>query len=252
MKKKNNAKGKTAEGNRSFLCTGLSPVSKGMEKFKIIILTIAMGYKKAKLGFSIKTGDADFLINSMVIASILRENKSGFYSPKFEDLDLWDAQNIAFGKSISAVKLGGLGKAAAKNTIKIALKGTLDDMLAYINRLAKKKPLNSEAIVTGALLMKYGSRRMNKQDLGIKSGLADGEIKLTTIAEKIDGKYVRASYNWRFSVDNGKTWSEYVTSDGAKYTYTNMKSGVPTLFQKRSLTSKGGWSAWCAAVEFTL
>ena len=252
MKKKNSVKRNTASGNGSFHCTGLSPVDKEMEKFKLIILTIAMGYKKAKLGFTIKTADSEFWSNSVAIAAAIRLNKSGYYSKKFKDMYKWDALNIKFKKAVVSVKLGGLAKAEIKNTIKVELKGMLDDAVSYINKLARKNPFNSEAIVTGAKLLTCGTRRRIKQDLEARRGLLEGEVKLSTIAEKVNGRYVRTTYYWQYSMDGGNTWSESFLSDAAKYTFTDMPTGVKIFFRKKTLTSKGGHSAWCTPVDFTL
>ena len=250
MRMKNNVKGKPAKGIRWCNTCKLMQPDKKTGKNKFIVLTIAMGYHKAKLGFDIKTGDSDFYANSVAIAAAIRLNVSGYYSPMFEDIDLLDEQNEKFGKSIVDVKLGGLGKVGIKNSLKTILKGTLDDALGYINKLSRNNKEHSEAIATGAKFLIHGSRGRFKKYLEAKRGSIYGDVKVTTIAEKIDGKYVRTLYNWQNSIDGGKTWSEPVNSFGAKYTFKNMKDS-PTLFRKRSHTSKGGWSAWCPPVGIT-
>ncbi len=98
--------------------------------------------------------------------------------------------------------------------------------------------MNSEEIVTCANLLTHIKRRQAQQELEARRGI-ENEVKLKTIAEKINGKYVRTTYNWQFSNDGGKTWSmEYVTL-GAKVTFTEMPKNNPLLFRKRSFTAKG-------------
>jgi hypothetical protein len=200
---------------------------------------------KAKLGFNIQTPDGTFLLNSWAIATALRKNQGGFYSPLFDKLSQLDDENDAFDETIVKMHLGGLGRAGAKSAAKAAVKATLDSALGYINDLAKANREHAAAIITGALMQVIKAGTINKQDFTVKRGHATGEVILTSLAAIIDGRRVEASYRWRYSLDGGITWTELPSTVVAKTVVKGMPIEQKVFFQKRVITVKGGTTAWC-------
>ena len=96
-----------------------------------------------------------------------------------------------------------------------------------------------------------GDKSVNKPDFAVKQGTATGEIKLIALAAKFNGKRVKASYEWQYSVDGGVTWVSLDTTVVAKTIATGMRVDVKTLFRKRYTTSKGGTTAWCTPIAVT-
>ena len=144
---------------------------------------------------------------------------------------------------------GGLGKVTIKNTAKRKLKYTLDSALDFINELARDNRMDAVTIITGANLIVHKKRVVNKKELEAVLGRATGEIILKCTAEKVNGKYVDATYMWQYSIDKGKTWEPIDPTHSAKVVVTGMLPGISTLFRTRSKTSKKGLTAWCNPVE---
>ncbi len=215
----------------------------------MVLLALTSRTVKGKLGFTITTADGIFLFNSEAIFNALTLNTGGYYSTPFNHLALLGTQNAAFASAISDVRLNVLGGEGAKKAAKKALKLTLDSALAYINELARTNQNNAVEIITGAKMMVIGDHSVNKQDFAVKYGDATAEVNLTALAEKVNGKYVKAIYDWQFSIDNGRTWENLPSTTKAKTIATGMLVGIATLFRKRTITVKHGTSQWCDAIQ---
>lgn len=236
--------------NRKKQKSGITKSYSAIEDWRIIILTIASGCAKGKLGFTFKTNDEKFFFNAQAIATAIRLNKLGFYTPQFDKLGILENSIDFFGKSIERISQGGLGKVGAKNTAKRKVKNGLDSALEYINNKARLDIENGVTIITGAKLIVHKKRVVNKKELEAKYGNGTGVVILSCIAEKINGKYVDTTYMWQFSIDNGKTWEPIDPTNEAKVIVEGMLPKIATLFRKRSKTKKGGMSAWCPPILF--
>lgn len=215
----------------------------------IFVLAVTMHIIRGKLGFTVNSKDSEVLFKSTAIQEALVLNTGGYYTPAFGQMALLGTCITTFSNSINNVNLGVLGAEGAKNTAKVNLMKVLKKALAYVNGLAEDDQANAVEIITGAKMVVIGVPSINKQDFAIKQGPGTGEVILTSLAVKVDGKYVKAVYEWQFSIDNGKTWEPLPVTTTAKTMATGMLPGIATLFRKRTSSAKTGVSTWSPAIE---
>ena len=218
----------------------------------IILLATVVRRIKGKLGFEINTPDKTFLFRAQAIYSALDLNTASYYTPPFAGMSDLDQCIIDYKESLDNLTLGTvLGAEGAKNAAKTKLKDVLDDALVYVNKLAKNNQTNAVEIITGARMEVMKAGKQDKPDFAVHHGLSSGSIELKARAEKVDSKYVKATYYWQFSIDDGKTWESLENTLVAKTTATGMLVGIPTIFRKRTKSTKGGLSAWCPPISIT-
>jgi len=219
--------------------------------YMILFAAVADIIIKGKLGFTRSTRDSIFLANARGIYAALLLNAGGYYSPAFPNMALLLTQIGDFNDAITNVHLKIMGSSGAKRAAKKALYGTLLLALDWINNLSRLDQINAIEIITGAGMHINGSPAARKQDFEVKQGLSTGEVFLACLAVKIDDKYVRASYDWQYSIDNGANWVNLTSTQAAK-TYVTGMALVSTKFRKRTNSKRGGVSAWCTPVTFTV
>jgi len=217
----------------------------------VLLAVIRRRIIKGKLGFTIDTADKIFLFKSKAIFDAITLNTGGFYSPAFSSLTVLGTQNDDFEQAISNMSLGVLGAEGAKITAKNTLKDTLDEALIYINRLARANQSAAIEMITGACMEVVRNGSYDKPGFAVKLGNGTGEIKLIAKSVKVDGKYVKATYFWQYSIDDGKTWEDLEQTLVAKALATGMLAGVPTVFRTRSKSTKGGLTPWSGKIEIT-
>ncbi|MEP7170992.1 MAG: hypothetical protein ABI855_16610 [Bacteroidota bacterium] len=186
-----------------------------------------------------------------MIWQALTDDVQGFFTTPFPLLATLNTQNGVLKDEMKNAKLKVPGAEAAKVTAKLAVKLTLDAALDYVNGLARLNQPNAAEIITSAQMMVISPRSVNKQEFSVKQGAATGEMKLSSLAVRIDNKFVKATYDWQSSIDGGATWVSLPSTVVAKTVATGMRTGVPTLFRKRTISVKGGISAWSVPIEKT-
>ena len=144
-----------------------------------------------------------------------------------------------------------LGDEGAKAAAKKQLKDILDDAVVYVNRICRTNQTFAVEIITGAKMEVVRTGSFDKPELEVKQGNGTGEIKLRAKAVKIDGNYVRTTYYWQYSIDDGKTWEDLDDTQVANTVASGMLAGIPTVFRARHKSTKGGMSTWCAKVGIT-
>jgi hypothetical protein len=217
----------------------------------IILLAVTVPTIKGKLGFNVRTPDGRFIAKAKAIHDALLADLGGFYTPAFALLGLILTQITAMETEMNNLLLGVPGSEGAKTAAKKALKITLDSALNYINNIAFLNQADAVAIITGCTMMVIGRQELNKQDFYVLQGKGTGEVRLFSLAVKVNNKRVRASYQWQYSIDNGATWVSLDSTVGAKTVAVGMATDVKTLFRKRTVSAKGGTSAWCSPVAIT-
>ncbi len=218
----------------------------------ILLASIILKTIKGKLGFNLQTRDADFLTKATAINSALMKDIGGYFSTPFVGMLLLQAQLKDYAQAITNAKNKGLGVGGAKMAAKTLLYGTLQNALGYINDLARLDQTNCVEIIEGAQMVVIGGKGHKKQDFSVTQGAASGEAALSSIAVKVDGKYVKATYYWQYSLDGGVTWIDLPDTQKSKTTLIAMKPGMPAKFRKRTNSTKTGLSKWCTAIDFTV
>ena len=205
-----------------------------IKKVQFFLFAVYIKTIKAKLGISVNTRDGNFEVTARAIYNGLLANVGGFYTPPFAQMAALNTAIITFTTEKQNVKDGVAGAEAAKKAAKKAVMVLLQKALNYINELCLDDQKNANEIITGCKMIVVNGKRKDKQELTVKPGLAAGEMLLYSLALRLDGKYIPATYYWQFSIDDGKTWEDLANTMEAKAVATGMLAGLPTLFRKRT------------------
>jgi hypothetical protein len=136
------------------------------------------------------------------------------------------------------------GAVTARNDKKAALVALLQQLRMYVQTVADADPENSAAIIqsAGIAVRKTGVRK--PRVFSAMQGAVSGAVKLVTASA---GK--RASYDWEYSVDGGKTWLLLPSSMQARTSVTGLTPGATVQFRVRALT-KTGEADWSQPLSF--
>ena len=134
------------------------------------------------------------------------------------------------------------GAVATRNEQRTALVSLLQHLKAYIQVTADANAENATSIIesAGVAVRKEPVRR--PRVFAAKPGANSGTVELVTAAA---GR--RASYEWQFSTDGGKTWVSAPSTLQAKTTVTGLAAGTTVEFRFKSVV-KAGESDWSAPV----
>jgi hypothetical protein len=135
------------------------------------------------------------------------------------------------------------GAVALRNAKKAALVTLLEQWRTYVQSTADASPENAANIIqSGGVALR---RNPVRKFLGFhaKLGTAPGSVKVVAPAAAR-----RASYDWQYSVDGGKTWVALPHSLQAKTTV----SGLPTMTTvqfRYFATVKAGEETWSQPIS---
>jgi hypothetical protein len=145
--------------------------------------------------------------------------------------DLQAAETLALTKAKGAV--------AARNDKRAVVVSLLQQLRGYVQAVADATPENGTTIIQSAGIAVRKVPVRPTRVFAAKPGPVSGSAKLTaTIAAR------RASYDWEYSTDGGKTWVSTPSSLQAKTTVTGLPVGTSVLFRYRAVTKtgEGDWS----------
>jgi hypothetical protein len=155
--------------------------------------------------------------------------------------DLDDLQ-IAEAAAISRVK----GAVAARNEKRKALVASLQQLRAYIQSVADADEGNGPAIIESAGLAVRKRTTRKARVFAAKPGLTTGVVKVVAASAGH-----RASYEWQYSIDGGKTWILAPVTLQAKTTIAGLTPGAVVQFRYRAVT-KAGEPDWSATVSLAV
>ena len=144
----------------------------------------------------------------------------------------------------TATKTRAAGTVAARNAAKVALVSALKTEVATIQAIADADPDNAAAIITSTSLNLRKKPAQAKAPFAAKQGAVSGTVHL---AAKSAG--ARAAYDWEWSTDGGKTWTQVESTTKAKTSIAGLPAGTTVTFRFRSVTPKGQ-SDWSAPLSF--
>ena len=143
----------------------------------------------------------------------------------------------------NGAKLRTTGAVALRNSKKMALVTLLEQWRTYVQSTADASPENAANIIqSGGVALR---RTQVRKFLGFhaKLGTAPGSVKVVAPAASR-----RASYDWEYSVDGGKTWVGVPHTLQARTTVT----GLPTLTTvqfRYFATVKEGEGTWSQPIS---
>jgi hypothetical protein len=131
------------------------------------------------------------------------------------------------------------GAAAARNEKRTVLVGALQQVRAYIQLVADADPTKAAAIIESAGVAVRKTPTHSARAFAAKPGPVSGTAKVVAAAPAR-----RASYEWQYSADGGKTWVTAPATLQAKTTVTGLVPGSTVQFKYRAVTKtgEGDWS----------
>ena len=136
------------------------------------------------------------------------------------------------------------GAVAIRNENLAVLVGLLQQLKAYIQATSDASPENGSSIIESAGVAVKKAPVHAPRVFAAKIGTVTGTAKI--IAPSAG---TRASYEWQYSTDGGKTWLELPPTTQAKTSVSGLASGSTAQFRYRSVTPKGGASDWSPPVS---
>jgi hypothetical protein len=149
--------------------------------------------------------------------------------------DLQSAETVA----LTRVK----GAIATRNEKKAALVALLELLRAYVQSIADATPENGPSIIESAGLAVRKVAVRAPRVFAAKPGTISGTAKLV-----VPSAARRASYEWQYSNDGGKTWLDAGPTLQAKTSIVGLTAGTTVLFRYRSVI-KGGAGDWSPSVS---
>ena len=145
---------------------------------------------------------------------------------------LQTAQSAAIARTKGAV--------TARNDKQAALVALLQELKAYIQKTADADTDNGSAIIQSAGVSVRKTPVRKPRVFSAVQGAVSGTAKLVTASAG-----PRASYEWQYSVDGGKTWVAALSTLQAKTSVTGLTSGATVQFRHLAVTKtgQGDWSA---------
>jgi hypothetical protein len=144
--------------------------------------------------------------------------------------------SAAESATLSRVK----GAVSTRNTARAALVLLLQQLRGYVQNTADADAENSATIVQGAGMAVRKTPVHLARIFAAETGPTTGAAKLIAPAA---GR--RASYEWLYSTDGGKTWLAAPPTLQAKTVVAGLPSGTTVQFRYRGVTATGvaDWSA---------
>jgi hypothetical protein len=137
------------------------------------------------------------------------------------------------------------GAATTRNDKRAALVVLLQELRGYLQVTANASADNGASIIesAGVAVRKAPTRRARA--FAAKPGAVSGSAKVVAVSA---GR--RASYEWQYSIDGGKTWIAAPVTLQAKTTIAGFAPGATAQFRFRAVTKtgEGDWSQTASLV----
>jgi hypothetical protein len=179
-----------------------------------------------------------------IIAALTR-NKSSFPNPD-PPLAVVDAAIADLEAAQAEVVARTKGAVAGRDQKHAALVTLLMQLKAYVQKTADADPLHAAQLVESAAMVVKRVAGRAKHAFTAKPGPVSGAVELRT-AKAGD----RASYEWQWSVDGGKTWQPAPGTLQSRTTLTGLQPATTYWFRSRSIT-RIGLSDWTQAVSLVV
>ena len=137
------------------------------------------------------------------------------------------------------------GAAATRNDKRTTVVLLLQQVKGYIQKTADANMENGAAIIQSAGLSVKKPAARAPRTFEAKPGPVSGSVKLVAKAAA-----PRASYEWQFSTDGGKTWLSAPVTLQAKTIVQGLTPGATVTFRYRGVTKtgEGDWSQLVTAI----
>jgi len=152
--------------------------------------------------------------------------------------DLMTAQTAAQSRTKGAVAL--------RNEKKQALVTMLEETRTYVQTTADTNPENGPSIIESAGIALRKAPLRAPRGFHVKSGPISGSVKIVAPAAAR-----RASYEWQYSADGGKTWVSLPSTLQSKTSLSGLPAQTTVQFRYRAVT-RTGEGDWNPAIAFVV
>jgi len=141
--------------------------------------------------------------------------------------------------SETVAKTRAHGAVAIRNDKRTTLVRLLEQLRAYVQKVADANPETSGSVIQSAGIGVKKPFLRGKNVFAARPGPVTGAVKLTA-----DVVARRAAYEWQSSADGGKTWVDLPGTLQSKTIVTGLTPGATVSFRYRALTrtGEGEWS----------
>jgi hypothetical protein len=131
------------------------------------------------------------------------------------------------------------GAVAIRNEKRAALVALLEQLRSYVQTQADANVENGTSIIEGAGIAVRKAAVRTPRVFDAVAGAVSGSAKLVARSAG-----ARASYEWQYSTDGGKTWLQAPATLQAKTTVVGLTAGATVQFRYRAVTKtgEGDWS----------
>jgi lysylphosphatidylglycerol synthetase-like protein (DUF2156 family) len=136
------------------------------------------------------------------------------------------------------------GAATARNQKRAALVALLELLKAYVQKTADVNLATAATVIQSAAMVVRKVPVRTKRVFTAKQGTVSGSVTLVTASAAR-----RASYEWQYSSDGGKTWQLMPATLQAKTVITGLQSGSTYMFRYRAVV-KAGAEDWSQPLSF--
>jgi len=139
----------------------------------------------------------------------------------------------------TAAKTRAKGTVPARNVARTELVSAAHALASQVQQIADANPDNAPAIITSASMSTKKARTQAPRVFGAKYGPVSGSVNLVAPSAAR-----RASYDWQYSVDGGKTWVQVDSTLKARTSIHGLPVATSVLFRYRAVltTGTGDWS----------
>jgi hypothetical protein len=176
---------------------------------------------------------APFLSMAKAILAGVTNAKATFPTPTPPLTQLTNDIN-AFDTAQTSALTRAKGAVQARNAAMAVVVADLDLLRAYVQTVADADPSNALPIAHSAGMDLRKTKTVSKNDLNAKSGKVSGSI---AVSARVAG--VRASHEWQYSTDGGKTWISAPSSLQAKTTISGLTPLTTVSVRHRAVTKAG-------------
>jgi hypothetical protein len=184
-----------------------------------------------------------WLVLGKAVVDGLTNNKGVFTTPN-PPLAQLSSDVDALDTAETATHSGTKGTTGARDAKLVIVRSDLIKVCAYVQGLVDADPDNAATLAGQAGLSLRKTTTPSKSELSAKpnkttSGSVDLVAKLGN---------AKASHEWQYSTDGGKTWTSATTTLQAKTTVPGLTPGSAVEFRHRPIT-KTGPGAWSQPVS---
>jgi hypothetical protein len=150
--------------------------------------------------------------------------------------DLHTAETVALSRA--------KGSATVRNDKRAVLVSLLQQLDGYVQSIADASPENGAAIIESAGLAVRKITPRGKRAFAAKPGALSGSAVVTAASAG-----PRASYEWQYSTDGGKTWVFAPATTQGTTKLAGLPTGTTVQFRYLTVTPKGGQGDWSPALS---